>query len=822
MNIINVGDPRTISLLAGQTISVTTTGTITATCVSGLGLTAGATIGSIHGSTVFGSYSADGVIKLTATNRDGAYELNTDTTATIKSVTGTTGQPVLDAGSKGAVKSSGIHGLTDTARGEDRMFDLYGIPIYADITAPSATVALSAYPCEIRVSFGTGEVYSADQLQVTDPSGAAVDFQWEPAYTVNDGTANAAPINQTSIGYWDDGSIRSGSIWVNASLTGGQTKRYKIIANAVELGQVPTALVTYTVVSGTVEEYATSALRARFESGQAWQLRRYQDIGNSNLDLFSGTNGAYAKYQLSTGVAKYSYTSADVTNVVKSRPSSGNFGEGVVYRDWRVTFAWAAEPTTTVQMDYRVFSDGSIKGKQTWFFGAALTSAAKQVMAQFVVAATNLTSTTDATRFTNRYDYSTGTGSNFIVCVTDVQRDCPAKTTQTYTVATINESTTVARIGWTGTTDVPNGQWFAFGWVLTKYTAADQVSEHIRRLNPVVSFARIPKSKPDRLLLGSLSRTMIDEVLAAPTVNPGDGLFLSVADWYGVRALLQLARGESPSTALATFQQWCTAKGIAPASSASWMAAWNGATGIEYTGRNTQCLWWIYQAFGTLGDTANQALVKTYIDAFADFCVSAETASGGAGQVWLRLGTGQSAYNAATFCMAGLAASIALGADAGRQTVLDRIQTAYNGAAFAGQRWSYGSSTALPADTYGHYYAFQTFELSRAKYIKSSITLPVGNLCSYLREFVKPEGFIDDNLFNLVYRRGSVSSNYYAAGCLVALDRDYATAYELVRHAYMTNSRYSAPIDGFIQPSGIGDMTMDVRCMAELILQGLI
>ena len=74
MNIINVGDPRTISLLAGQTISVTTTGTITATCVSGLGLTAGATIGSIHGSTVFGSYSADGVIKLTATNRDGAQE----------------------------------------------------------------------------------------------------------------------------------------------------------------------------------------------------------------------------------------------------------------------------------------------------------------------------------------------------------------------------------------------------------------------------------------------------------------------------------------------------------------------------------------------------------------------------------------------------------------------------------------------------------------------------------------------------------------------------------------------------------------------------
>lgn len=78
MNIINVGDPKTISLLAGQTVSVTTTGTITARCVSGLGLIAGATIGSIHGSTVFGPYSADGVIQLTATDRNGAYELVTD------------------------------------------------------------------------------------------------------------------------------------------------------------------------------------------------------------------------------------------------------------------------------------------------------------------------------------------------------------------------------------------------------------------------------------------------------------------------------------------------------------------------------------------------------------------------------------------------------------------------------------------------------------------------------------------------------------------------------------------------------------------------
>ena len=108
MNIINVGDPKTISLLAGQTVSVTTTGTITAECVSGLGLTAGATIGSAHGSKVFGAFTADGVIKLTATVRDGAYEVNIDTSVVMESVADIYGNQVFDPASKGALFATGV------------------------------------------------------------------------------------------------------------------------------------------------------------------------------------------------------------------------------------------------------------------------------------------------------------------------------------------------------------------------------------------------------------------------------------------------------------------------------------------------------------------------------------------------------------------------------------------------------------------------------------------------------------------------------------------------------------------------------------------
>lgn len=684
-------------------------------------------------------------------------------------------------------------------RGErQRLLSLVGSTIFADLKNPSAGVALTSYPCEIRVSFAQGEVYSADQLIVKNESGTVVSWQWEGAYDF---------ATNSSIATWTDGSLRAGSVWVVASLSAGATKRYSIEVNGSEQGQSYSAAVSYTVVSGTVEEYATSAMRARFESAQGWQLRRYQDIGNSSFDLFTGANGVYAKYQISSGVAKQSYTAADITSVVKSRPSAGSFGEGVVFRDWRVTFAWAAEPTTTVQMDYRMFADGSIRIRQRIDFTAASASNAKQLFLQAAVGATGLTSATDTTRQINRYDY---TGSPFLLALTDAMRDYPAKTTQTHTLATIQETTTSARFGWTGTTDVPAGAFFLNSAILTRYTAADQVNEHLRRVNPVVSFAAVPKRIPDRLSIRSRAQTLVAE--AAP--------LLSAAEWGGVGALLTLASGGAAATALAQFQAWATLKGVTPTSAASWMALWNGGTGLEYTGRNTQCLHWLKVAFIANGDTTNQALVESYIHAFADFCVSAETASGGAGAVWLSQSTGVSAYNAALSCMSALAASIAITANAGRQTVYDRILAAYVAGAWGGQKWNYNGSTAVPNDVSGHYYAYQTFELARAKALLPATSLPAGSLCSYLRQNIGAEGQIDDLRFNLFYRRGRESTQFYAAACLVMLEADYAAAYEMIRRVAALSARYAVTgIDGF----GVTDSTnvaMDTRPLAELLLAG--
>lgn len=713
-------------------------------------------------------------------------------------------QLTTDAGGRQALSfglslSVPLGAAYDSQRKEARLPLMDQIKAYADLKNPSATIGYTSAPVEIRVSFGAGEVWSLDQIRVLNESASAVSFQWEPA---------KAPADGSSIGTWPDGSIRSGSLWVIVSLTGGQTKRYTVEINAVEQGQSFIQNVAYTAVSGTVDELATSALRARFESGQGWMMRRYQDIANSSFDLFQGSNGVFGKYQIN-GVGKYSYTGADITVASHGRIGTSNFGYGVVFQEYQTVFSWNAEPTTQYSITYRMFSDGSVAITNAVSVAGSVASNARHMYLQAVAGSSGLTSTAVAAGYYMRFDYAS---SNFAWFGTDNVRNYPVKTTEQHAAATINETTAISRVGWSGTTGLQPGAFFIQRCVLTKYTSGDAANEFVRRLNPVVSHAIYPKAKPDKFGLRDRARLLIDEALP----------LLDTSSWGGVAALLSLSRGGSAASALATFQNWCSLKGLSPGTASSWLALWNASTGYEYTGRNSQVLWWLREAFRVAGDSTNQTLVESYIHAFADFCVSAESASGGAGTVKLRSDAASAAWNAATSAMAGLAASIAVTANAGRQTVYDRILAAYVAGAYAGQKWNYDSVYAVSTDPSFHYYTYQTFELARAKYLLTSTTLPTGSLCSYIREVALPEGYVDDWRADLQYRRGRESTQMYSSACLVMLDRDYAAAYELTRHIASLDARYaSTGIDGF-GASGSSDVTQDTRVYAELILAGLL
>lgn len=764
---------------------------------------------------------AGSIVAAGATVRSYAAELEGDLVArgvAIYASAPSVVDPVTPSAEQAAavVGAGGRAGPLSSVRADRRVSPAYPIDIPVRFRSPFASIDLTSAPMCAVMSFGEGEVWYHDQIQVLDPTGSAVSWQWEDAVAAD---------TEVSIAYHADGSIRAGYIWILNSLTGGATESWTVRVHANVLGQSFAQAVTYTAVSGSIDELATTADRLRMESGQGWMPRRFQDIGNSSQDLFLGANGLYWTLQESTGAPKFSYNAGEIEIISRGRIGASSFGYGVVFQEYETQLRFLVATDAPCVGRFRLFANGQLNASGKIVYATARETASKFVAYQMICGSTALTATVDLTNYFKRFDYSTGTGSRWLAVATDIMRSYPGEASDrvhtVYPFADTSASTDrFAKVGWSGVTALTAGATFRYGLVIKRYASGDSADEFARIANPVVAIPDFPQPKPHKRLLSEASDALITEAIDEIT---------GVSTWIGVRALLRLAAGvATPQDALAEWQSWATARNINPASAASWLARWTtgaGSIGFEFTGRNAQALPWLYSTLTAAGDTANAALVKTYIDAYADFCVSAETISGGAGEVKLREDDTQAAWNAATTCLAGLGASIALGADAGRQTVFDRILAAYAADAYAGQKWTYNASAGLgivPVAPQMHYYGYQTFELACAKRRLSSMTLPVGSLCSYIRESTTAEGYIDEWRRNQQVKRGVVSTTYYLAACLVLLEQDFATAYELLRHVAVLRERYSASgIDAW-GASGLSDMAMDARALAELKLQSLI
>jgi len=693
------------------------------------------------------------------------------------------------------------------ARSEYRWSDNGAVrTLYADVQNPHASIVLTNYPVRIAVGFGQGEVLSPDQLRLRDAAGNIVPWQWE---------GGEHPLTGASLEFWPDRSLRCGNIWFNLTAAAGAKSRYLIEKHPVPLGQAFAKNVTYTAVSGTIDELATIATRCRFENTQAWNMRRYQDIANSSFDLFQGATGIFSKMQTSAGTALYSYNVGDVTQVSHGVTSANSFGNGVVFQIYETNFTFNDGTGVAVRNRYRVHADGSVRGEERRTYPTALGSASRGSVLQCQVGATNLTGATDAAHWYDTYSYSSP-ALNYIFGGYVMQRESAADDTNpgTYTPAAIQESASLGRFGWISTTAINAGVQQRVSWFLTKYSSGDAANEHARRFNRLASIITQPRPETDTADLRRLTIEFATNVQASDLLIPGG--------WGGVAALFSLFLTGDAVSALRQYQAFCVTKGINPANSANYLALWtSGSQGFEYQGRNTQCLWWLREAFRKVGDSANQTLVESYIHAFADMCVGAEAASGGAGKVKLS-GTGSLAWNGATSALAGIAASLAITANSGRQTVFNRIATAFAAGNFAGPIWSYNDITDPVLTPTVHYSGYQLFELSRAYKLQPSMTLPTGDLCNYLRQAFVAEGICNEWYSDLRYRQGAWSTQTYSAAAIAMLNADMGGAYELVRHVKQANNgdvgSVNSLIDGWTRPAQYeGFSGFDVRVLIEVL-----
>lgn len=686
--------------------------------------------------------------------------------------------------------------------------------MYADIRNPHATLALTSYPVRIAIGFGQGEVFSPDQLRLRDAAGAIVPWQWE---------GGEHPRTGASLEFWPDGSLRCGDIWFNLTAAAGVKSRYLIEKHPVPLGQSFSQNVVYSAVSGTVDQLQTTGITARFESGQAWNLRRYQDRANSDQDLFSGSLGVYTKVQLASGVVKSSTNSADVTLVSHGVIGASSFGNGVVFQRYETNYTFTDGTGIANRVRYRMFADGSIRVEDKKLFPADLAQASRWNVLQLAASGTGVTAATDTAKWNMTFEYAGGNGtSKFLFGAYAMQREHPVDDGRTvsYLPAALAETSTLARVGWASNVSILAGLEQRNVGFLCKYSAGDAANEHVRRFNRIAAIAAQPRPETDLAALRRLT------VAWAKTSQPT----MTVEGWGGVSALTTLFLTQDANAALAEYQAFSASKGANPALSSDYLAMWRGTIvtqGYEYQGRNTQVLWWLREAFRKSGDTARQTLVESYIHAYADFCVKAESISGGDptgvaagnGQLWLSEGAPFYAWNAGTSALAGLAASLAITANAGRQAVFDRIASTFSSNRFAGPIWTYGSATNPITEPTTHYSGYQLFELGRAFKLRPVMTLPAGDMCNYLVQSLVPEGIANEWLSNLRYRQGSWATHVYAASCCALLNNDYSTAYEYARHIQQATlgnvAASNLDMDGWSRTSGAGS-GMDVRVLIEM------
>ncbi|EPX9548687.1 hypothetical protein ACW6GR_000001, partial [Klebsiella michiganensis] len=132
---------------------------------------------------------------------------------------------------------------------------------FSTVVKNNLPVALTNTPIELKCSFDPGEAISDQYIVVEDESGNTFLPQWSDAPDFN-------RRRNGSLGYWGDGSLRSGSLVIMDTLAAGVSKKYNI--------RVYTVRQRYSIYSRAVRESSTS-LRVSADDGTTLTFDSYRN-----------------------------------------------------------------------------------------------------------------------------------------------------------------------------------------------------------------------------------------------------------------------------------------------------------------------------------------------------------------------------------------------------------------------------------------------------------------------------------------------------------------------------------------------------------------
>ena len=706
---------------------------------------------------------------------------------------------------------------------------------------PLTDIAYTNAPAAIQVSFRRGECPSPAYLRVLDSTGAVVPFQWEPCLD-----ANAL----VDISLHPDGSLRDGILWIQASVGAGGTNTY-----TVELSEstntAPAAVVTYTVIDATKEQFSSQGRDFIFQSTSAWTLRAIRESSgtvNVSADVSNGVGFVLGVSRKTDNTDVNNNNSANVTAVSHGQIGTANYGYGAIYREWETVFTWAHDPSVKTTLRFRVWADGSVS--ITSRFDTTGTSTSRAAML-YVYPAT-ISGNTETRDNELVYAASDGATRQWLVgwrysqTITEIAD--PAGYSLTRTMSVPN----AMQVGWSqqSARSTPAGAIFTqHAFASFNWGAGNRLSELLRRRNPLGS----------RVAWNTIQEIRQDVVsILAPTVRMARAYGLPDT-WAALRAIGQVGSslaagyGYDPqpdlNIALTTFYSGGTTTGF-------YNAWFNNSRGFQYQGRDAAAPPIIRAEALRRGNQILALQMETLIHAWADMVVLAEantrsrflvdganpglpgTPVDDPGRLDLSPASGAN-LNAASTGMVILAQSLKLQSNATRLACYQRLQAWYaQGIEDRNHlpRQRHQDSTAYIKGAYNsvlaevaHYHLYSLYDLLHANelipFTAFGVTLP--DPAQYIYQMFNASGqMLERQYTHDLARRGTPQNHFYAAALLIQYGKsvsDYSQAMRLLEHVHarrLPAGGYQHPIDGWGMTDPVANMIAisSAQVTTELLL----
>lgn len=689
-------------------------------------------------------------------------------------------------------------------------------------------------PVQIYVNFRKGECISEKCIEVLDESGNSIPFQYE-------GTKNPN-INQkiSSLGYYSDNSLKSGTLWLIDSINANSTKNYliKVYASEIENNFIDNILVAETGESST-NKINITANNHVFTFGQTslYQLRYITSNGvnfirpdNTDFNTCYGANIVQVGFTFADGSPELSRNQAptsDARDLQGENISHEISGSGYVFKDFKSEFKVVKYPNIVVEQNTRIFKTGYFIIKTM----VKLTENLPSGTLKGINFKARLT--TDTEVYSHEYKGFIAQKENQkIACLSKWVQWCPDgydtnSVSSTYSPFAVSEYSTVPPV------HVSRGY---MGWNLTPTQAAFNKGCYWScryDFNPnatsTVKYKELDKMYCE--LIGVATENNI-EYNKAKFLKLCKTFFmnnysktLTVSSFKGLTALNtimhNLFNGNYNYSDVLTKFKSCINSKYGGGTTTGFYNAYTSDAGIEYHGRDMATLPYIYEIAKIENDNKTITYLENIIHNFADFFVKCETDGGKVGTVPLKRNQWDTMNSEAT-AMKFIKLSLNITSNTTRQECYNRILKFFKSTVQFNEVFPYSSTNNIIYKYQGHYHAMTMFE-----FIKTGEE-PSFDTINYFLEMFTPNGQCKEIGYNRTRERyGFWHTSLYSAYCLYyygvknkntsAVQEAVNIMEHLLTKCY-PNGYHEYPLDGWKTNAGTIDSPIESQICAMAIL----